>query len=276
VSRLVIISDLHLGRPRGAAIGADALRPVWAGASGLVVNGDTAEIHHPRHRAAAARETLRLADFCAADGVDLTLLSGNHDPYLTDRRHLLLADGRVFVTHGDVLHPAVSPWSPASPRVRAANRVALAALGAAGREDLEARLSASQYASFAEWADVAALERDASHSSFLGMFLRPWAILKVLHYWHVVPRLAAEFMKQHVPAATFGIIGHTHHPGTWRVDGRVIINTGSFGFPGKPYAVVLEGDVLEIVAIRRRGDVYEMAPAATKRFELPLATDRAA
>jgi len=276
VSRLVIISDLHLGRPRGAATSADALRPIWADATDLVVNGDTAEIHHPRHRVAAARETLRLAELCDNDDVVLTLLSGNHDPYLTDRRHLLLAGGRVFVTHGDVLHPAVSPWSPAGRRVRAANRVALAALGPAARDDLEARLSASQYASFAEWADLADLERDAAHSSFLGMFMSPWAVLKVLHYWHVVPRLAADFAKQHVPAAKFAIFGHTHHPGVWHVDQRVIINTGSFGFPGRPYAVVLEDDTLSIVAIRQRGELYVMDKTPTRVFNLPPANERAA
>ncbi|MCP3903502.1 MAG: hypothetical protein GY715_07675 [Planctomycetes bacterium] len=274
--RLVIISDLHLGRPRGAAIGAEALRPIWRGATGLVVNGDTAEIHHPRHRVAAARETLRLADLCAADGIDLTLLSGNHDPYLTDRRHLLLADGRVFVTHGDVLHPAVSPWSPAGRRVREANRLALAALGPAARDDLEARLSASQFACFAEWADLEDLERDAAHSSFLGMFMRPWAVAKVLHYWHIVPRLSARFVEQHVPGARFAVFGHTHRPGVWHVKQRVIINTGSFGFPGRPYAVVLEEDALSIVAIKRRGDVYEMNEKPEQRFELPPANERAA
>ena len=153
--RIVIISDLHLGRPRCAASSAAALRPLWDGASHLIVNGDAAEIHHPRHWPRAAREMLSLFDLCEADGVELTLLSGNHDPYITDLRHLHLADGLVFVTHGDVLHPAIAPWSPAAARMRQAHEAALAAMPPEARGELEARLSISQHASFTEWEELA-------------------------------------------------------------------------------------------------------------------------
>ena len=60
------------------------------------------------------------------------------------------APSAVFVTHGDVLHPAVSPWSPASARMRAAHEAALAALEPEQRGKLESRLSATQHAAYAE------------------------------------------------------------------------------------------------------------------------------
>ena len=57
--RTVILSDLHLGRAKAAARSAEALRPLWSGATRLVLNGDIAEVHDPRVWATAAREVLQ-------------------------------------------------------------------------------------------------------------------------------------------------------------------------------------------------------------------------
>ena len=100
--RIVIISDTHLGRPGGTARSAEALVPIWQNASELIINGDIAEIHHPAYRAAAAREVVQLQSLCEDHGTELTLISGNHDPYISDLRHLSLKNDRVFITHGDV------------------------------------------------------------------------------------------------------------------------------------------------------------------------------
>ncbi len=267
--RIVIISDLHLGRPHQSAKSAQALRPLWRGAQHLVINGDVAEVHHPKHWSIAARETMQLFDLCEADGVELTLLSGNHDPYVSDVRHLHMADDRVFVTHGDVLHPAVAPWSPASGRIREAHEEALAALGPELRNDLESRLSACQHASYAEWQNVKELEEEAIHSTFFGMLIRPWALMKVLRYWWIFPALAAEFTKVHSPEAKFIVLGHTHRPGVWEIADRVIINTGSFGFPGTPRAVVIEEDKLRVVRIRLHGEAYGYDATPLSEYELP-------
>ncbi|MDY7110622.1 MAG: metallophosphoesterase family protein [Planctomycetota bacterium] len=270
---IVILSDLHLGRRRGAARCAEALRPLWDGADHLIINGDVAEVHHPKHWTVAARQTLRLFDLCESDGVDLTLLSGNHDPFITDLRHLHLAGGAVFVTHGDVLHPAVSPWSPAAGRMRAANEAALAALEPEQRGDLEARLSATQHAAYAEWHDIQRLAEEARHSTITGMLIRPWALLKVIAYWNAFPPLAAEFAAEHAPAARFVVLGHTHRAGVWEFDDRIIINTGSFGFPGTPRAVLVEDGTLSVWGIRHRRGAYRRDERPHRVFTLPAISE---
>jgi UDP-2,3-diacylglucosamine pyrophosphatase LpxH len=264
--RTVILSDLHLGRPGAVAV--ESLRPLWADADHLLINGDVAEVHHPRHWSVAARQTLHLFDLCETDGAELTLLSGNHDPYLTERRHQHLRDGEIFVTHGDALHPAVAPWSPASARMRAAYDKAMTALSPEERDDLDARLSACQHAGFVEWTDAKLLEEEAGHSSIVGMLIRPWAVVKVLLYWRQFPALAATFMAKHAPKARIGVFGHTHHAGVWRLGERVVINTGSFSFPGRPHAVVIEDDTLAFVRIRRRGCLFALDPAPRATFDL--------
>jgi len=254
--RIVVISDLHLGRSRHAARSAEALRPLWQGAAHLIVNGDVAEVHHPVHWATAARETLKLFDMCETDGVELTLLSGNHDPYISDLRHLHLANHEVFITHGDVLHPAVAPWSLAAGRIREANEKALAALDPEDRDRLEGRLNACQHASYAEWQNIKELQEQAAHSTLRGMLVRPWALVRVLAYWRAFPKLAAAFAEKHAPAARFVLVGHTHRPGIWSIKGRIIVNTGSYGFPGRPLGVVLDDGWLRVMRISARGELY--------------------
>lgn len=264
--RTVILSDTHLGRPHAAVAGVSHLRPLWQGADRLIINGDVAEVHHPQHWSKAACEVLKLYDMCEEDGVELVLLSGNHDPYLSDIRHLHLAEGAVFVTHGDVLHPAIAPWSPAAGRIRAAHDAALAQLDPPTRATLEARLSAAQHASLAEWQD---LRVEAEQSTIPGMLIRPWAIAQVLAYWRRIPKLAASFMAEHAPAAQYMLFGHTHRPGIWSIGPRTVINTGGFGWPGTPRAVVVQGESMTVWRLSHHGGVYEFADRPVAHFLVP-------
>lgn len=271
--RTLILSDLHLGRgaDEGAARSAvAALAPLWADVDQLVLNGDSAEIHHPRMWGRAARAVLELIDRCDTDGVDLTILSGNHDPWLSDVRHLSLAGGSILVTHGDVMHPAVAPWSPAAGRMRRAFDQAVARLPQEIGDRLEGRLVAAQHASFAEWEDEAALRSEASRSTVVNMLLRPWSFLQVLHYWSVFPRLAAAFAAEHAPDARVVVTGHTHRPGAWRVGGRLVLNTGSFVAPTRPRAVLVEERTVSLHRIVRGAAGWRREEAAQIRETLAL------
>lgn len=259
-SSTLILSDLHLGRPGHGAGSADAVRPLWQGCSHLILNGDIAEIHHPVHRAGAAREMFTLIEYCDQDGVDVMLLSGNHDPFISDHRALELADGEIFITHGDVFHPAVAPWSPNAQHIRRANDLANRVLQPEIACNLERRLRASQHASAAEWEEM---DRQAGHSTVASLLLRPWAVVQVLLYWHRFPKIVARFADEHNLAATYIITGHTHREGTWNVGERVIINTGSFGFPGHPRAVLIKERVLSVFAIEMNDK-----PGSTSHYQL--------
>ena len=264
--RIVIISDTHMGRAGALAGSPDMLRPLWQGASGLVVNGDVAEIHDPRYRVRSAQQVLRLYDLCEQDGVDLTLLSGNHDPYLSDIRHLTLMGGAVFVTHGDSLHPAIAPWCPSAALVRKAHDRAMSRLEPETRDGLHARLSVTQNAAQEHWTEY---EKALQHSMIGGLVLRPWMVLQVLAYWRSVPGLAERFAKKYAADARFFVFGHTHHQGIWRRGGLTIINTGSFGFPGKPRGVVIEDDGLCVYRIRKCGSEFRFDDRPMAKFALP-------
>lgn len=263
--RIVVISDTHLGRPRCAATSAAALRPLWTDADHFIINGDVAEVHHPEHWTDAARASLQLFDLCDADDVQLTLLSGNHDPYISSHRYLHIESDRIFVTHGDALHPAVAPWSPKAGRIRDAHDEALATLDPDQRRDLESRLSVTKLVSHQEWNT---LRRQAESSALWRMLISPWAITKVLWYWRTFPALGARFGEEHAPKAQFLLFGHTHRPGIWHIRGRTIINTGSFGFPGRPRAVVIENESLSVWPIVLRDGAYQYGTRPVAEFAL--------
>jgi UDP-2,3-diacylglucosamine pyrophosphatase LpxH len=274
--RTLILSDLHLGRGWSAAgtrPAIESLAELWQDVDHLVLNGDVAEIHHPKLWPIAARSLMHLIDRCDHDGVALTVLSGNHDPWLSSRRHLLLAGGRVLVTHGDVMHPAVAPWSPAAGRMRQAYHAAVDRLPREIRDRLEGRLDAARHASFAEWDDEDAIRREAGRSTIGHMLLRPWSIAQVLLYWRAFPKLAAEFAAAHTPEARIVVTGHTHRPGRWRIGERIVLNTGSFVAPVRPRAVLLADDAVSMHRIIRHRDGWMRLPEPEHRVELPAGTD---
>lgn len=266
MSRTVIISDLHLGPPDGAVRDAAQVRPVWTGCDRLILNGDCAELHHPEFKNRATHELMRLVELAAVDGVDVDILSGNHDPWLSATRSMTLAGGSILVTHGDALHPAIAPWVPNADLLRSAFEKAMADHERSGGLDgLEARLDAARQAAFEEWE---ALEAQSEKRPLWELLKRPWALVTILDYWRRVPKLAADFLAEHAPESRYLVFGHTHRPGVWTIDGRTLINTGSFDMPCRPRAVAIEGDAMCVHKIKKRGGVWTLAPREVARFDL--------
>jgi predicted phosphodiesterase len=276
--RIVILSDTHLGKPSGGAVSAEALRPLWAGADRLVINGDIAEVHDATLRVAAAREVLLVEQMCEDDGVELTLISGNHDPLITDRRSLELCDGEVYLTHGDVLHPAISPWTGHRSRLRLLNDRTHGALSPRERKSHDGHLAAAQYASHFTW-DEMSRNHEVQHRS-LPRRVIDLAVKagRVFWYWYTLPRTASKFAKKYAPDSRFFIFGHIHRAGVWRFGERVVINTGAYGFPFRPHAVVIQGGTLTVWPIVYHEDdsQYGLGKRPVSQFEMHHAVAEAA
>jgi len=270
-SRLVILSDLHLGRPGRGAIGPDAVRPLWQGADELVINGDLAELADPQVRGEAARQVLRLQELCDADGVRLCVLAGNHDPFITDRRYLRLCGGEVFVTHGDILHPAISPWTGHARRLAELHAGALAALTGGPCSGLDDRLAAAAHAAQAEWDERTNRPPHRTPGPVARRMQLAVKAAKVAWYWHTLPGRAADFAHWHVPECRYFVFGHIHRAGVWCRSGRVVINTGSYGLPGRPRGVVLEGRSMSVRRIVEADGRYRFADPPIAAYELAAA-----
>jgi len=252
----IVISDTHLGRPGRAT--AESLRPIWQGIDELIINGDVAEIQIPWLRNAAVREIDRLDDLTRRDGVRLTLISGNHDAYLTDRRCIQWADGQGLIMHGDALHDAVAPWTKSAKTMKRLTRLALAEADPDDRDDLHTRLSIAQHVGHSEFLEEYVLS-NRGESSAVRALTRPWEVPPVIWYWLREPKIAMRFIERYTPQTKLLIVGHSHRPGLWRKDGRTIINTGAFTFPGRPWCAALNGSTVRVERIEKQAGVYRRA-----------------
>ena len=258
--RTLVISDLHLGR--GGLDLPRALEPVIAETDELVLNGDVAELHLPHHRDAAARGVESLRRRAERLGVGITFLAGNHDPLIGPRRHLELAGGAVFATHGDAVHPSLAPWSPSAASLQETYLRRLESFPPQERTRLESVLSASRDAASREW-ERTALARGSGRPWRL--LARPLALLRISLFWREYPGLVADFALRHAPASRFVLVGHSHRPGAWRIGGRVVLNTGAFRVPHQPHAVRLDDGSIALVRLIREGRRYRLGAASPDR-----------
>lgn len=255
---LVVISDLHLGRPDMVATGSE-LDEIVDGASTLLINGDAAELHLEEYAETAHREIELLRDRCRASGTRLVLLAGNHDPLIVPRRHLSLARGTVLITHGDAVHEALAPWSDAASVIARRHREVMASHPESSRETLDVLFEACREAAVAE---VEVADDMGVPTTPLTALAKPWKAFSILGFWMSHGRRLDRFAKRFQPSARIVIAGHSHRGGIAKVGDRTIINTGCFGVPGPALAVVTTGDGLEVrrIARRRRGGRWFIEP----------------
>ncbi len=254
-----IISDIHYG-DRACRVGSlGQLRPLLDGTSSLVLNGDTLDTRPGRHSERTARLRAEVLDFAASAGTRLSILRGNHDPDLPGRDSLDLADGRVLVTHGDVLFDSIVPWSQDAPVIRRRLIAALAALPGDEGSSLEGQLGAFRSVS----ASIPQLHQSETNPLRYAVRVAcdtvwpPYRALLVMKAWREAPGRAAALARRHRPRARFIVIGHTHRPGLWRTpSGVVVINTGSFCRPFGAMTAEITGDAVRVRRIERRSDGF--------------------
>jgi predicted phosphodiesterase len=262
-----ILSDLHLGDERSSLRDAAQLSPLLEGVDTLVLNGDTCDTQHDLGPA----EVAALKGFFGARVPAVAYITGNHDPDISGAHELSLADGRVWVTHGDVLFDDLAPWSRLRPEL--ARRLALIrpCHPAANWENISTRLPMMR---------EACLKLPCEHASAPGggalIKLRraardlfpPNRALAMLRTWAAAPRLAARLAAAQRPAARVVVCGHVHFPGVWRHGGRLVVNTGSFSPPLGARGVDLTGETVRVRCVERRGGMFHPGRVVA---EFPLA-----
>ncbi len=250
--RIRIFSDLHFGDPRSTLDNLDALAPLLRDVDEIFLNGDTVDTI-----AAHTREKLPevLAFFARADLPRATFLTGNHDPEISARAELDLLDGRVWVTHGDILFDDIAPWSHQAPEIRRCLAELSRDLSPAELARLETRYRLNRLAC----RDVLEAPHAFKTHPLAGVvrlfhaLFPPHRLLAMLRAWRDTPRLAAALARAHRPRARVVVVGHTHRPGVWREGDITVVNTGSFARPFGGAYVELIGSCVRVVRIRRCG-----------------------
>jgi predicted phosphodiesterase len=254
-SLLRIISDLHLGDERSWVQDPAALAPLLAGIDALVLNGDCCDTQTATGR--NAPDAVRR--FFAERVPQVTFLTGNHDPDVSETDELSLAGGRVWVTHGDVLFDDIAPWSRLQPILARRLAQIRGRHPPADWERIPTRIRMMREAC------LRLPPEEVSHTKGLRAQLHrmafdlfpPRRALAMLRVWRAAPRLAADLAAAQRPDARFIVLGHIHFPRVWRrPDGRVIINTGSFAPPLGGLFVDLTADSLTVRKIARRAGLF--------------------
>jgi predicted phosphodiesterase len=261
-----IFSDIHYGDRSSQVRSFAQLAPLFDGADTVVLNGDTLDTRigpHPQRTAELRAEAMA---FIARQTPNTVLLTGNHDPDISGLHVQLLGEGRVLVTHGDVLFDEIVPWGRdvsliqkvlAEERSRALgpNMNALDARLELFRR-VCTRIPQRHQVETNPWKHFFSLTLDTVWPP-----LHAWHVIQA---WRVAPERAAALARTHRPQARFVVIGHTHRPGVWHTrDSRVIVNTGSFTRPFGANMVELTPGRLTVRRIEARdGKFHPGAPLA--------------
>ena len=263
-----ILSDLHYGDRASRLVSLGQLRPLLDGPDKIILNGDTLDTRHGPYPERTARARAETAEFF--DAYAVTRVTGNHDPDISAHHSLDLADGRVFVTHGDILFADIVPWSRDAAALGARIEAGLSALASTERGQLAARLTVFRAA-------CAALpQRHQAESNPFIYAARlaadtvwpPLRSLRILRAWRETPARAAALAAAHRPAARFMLLGHTHRPGVWRTpSGLTVINTGALCRPFGSLAVDLTADLMRVRRIELRAGEFH-AGATVAEFAL--------
>jgi len=255
-----ILSDLHFGHRGSRVRELGQLAPLLEGAERIVFNGDSVEMRFMEEREQALADADALRQLCVASGANPVFLTGNHDPALTDLHHLELADGAVFVTHGDILFQGISPWSIEAAALREAHRQATETL--APSADLHRQLVAIRRAALAleqMGGKFLTLQKPGVLNAITHHLWPPWRPWHILMGWARTPFLANALAAAHAPQARFVIVGHTHFSGVWRVGKRVVINTGGFVPLSSGLAVDLDDEWLIVRKIAFENGQFRLA-----------------
>jgi predicted phosphodiesterase len=266
-----ILSDLHFGDHASRVVRLKQVQPLLEGVSSLVLNGDTLDTRPGPHPAHTAECHAEVSAFFGQKVAKTTYLTGNHDPDLSPHHRLDLANGAVFVTHGDAFFDDIVPWSHDAPFIRQRLADEFARLPRELHDALDHRLAVFRRVA------LAIPQRHQSERNKLKYALHyladtvwpPLRLWRVFRAWKQAPVTAAAFARQHRPRARFVISGHTHRPGIWSPpSGPTVINTGSFCPPLGGLCVDLTPERVIVRQIVGRGAEFR---AGSTVAEFPLA-----
>jgi exonuclease SbcD len=248
----IVLSDLHLCK-RLSSIGDIAeLRPLWQGFDELILNGDTEESYSKRYATRSQDGRRTLVKLAEDDGLRVHLLNGNHDPMISNAHAYTLFEDKVLIMHGHAVFREVAPWTWYAPQIVAHRDELLIEFG----DCYESQLRATQLASERSAKSRAVINRPR----FIALpFKMAWCVAKILQTWKRFPVITEKWLATYAPKTKIVVVGHTHHAGIWNVHGRVIINTGCFGFPSHPRAVIIKNNTLKVVRIRKNNNMYYLA-----------------
>lgn len=259
--RVRILSDLHFGDHASRVCRLSQLVPLLENVPHLVLNGDTLDTRpgpQPVHTEQCRAE---VTGFFPTQVGRVTYLTGNHDADFSPDHRLDLADGRIFVTHGDLFFDDIVPWSHDAAFIgrRLAEEFRTLPVDLHGHLDHRLALFRRVAAAIPQRHQSERNKLKYALHYFADTVWPPQRILRIIRAWQNAPRSAADATRRHRPEARFVVSGHTHRPGVWRMpDGLTVINTGSFCPPLGGCCVDVSAETVTVRQIEARAGEFRL------------------
>lgn len=251
MTRILILSDLHLCKRFSTIENVSELRPIWQGFDELILNGDTEESYSRKFSEKSQRATSTLIESAESDNVKVQLLNGNHDPMISNQHAITCHNDKVLIMHGHAVFPEVAPWTWYASKIKSHREELIQVSG----DGFDAQLEATRIAS-----DRSAKSREVKNRPRLIEipYRGVWCVTKILHTWWTCPTTTEQWLTKYAPKTRIVIVGHTHRAGIWKIKNKIIINTGCFAFPSHPRGVVIDGNTLQVFRIRKINNEYNL------------------
>lgn len=235
--KIRIVSDLHIGHRASVLEDMSTAKPLAEGVDRLIFNGDTLELKYgdlDKSHYNADKQKKLFDQETATWGPEIDLITGNHDPAISDIHFRSICDHQVFITHGDALFKEVAPWS-SNVKNLAASSTSINPDQTGTLETLHTYLDQFKQVSIkahkledgynpTQWGKIKILLHQA---------WPPSTPFKILNCWRQVPDRAVSLTSRFGLKPKFIVVGHTHNPNIWQRGDQTIINLGAyFPWPG--------------------------------------------
>lgn len=242
--KILVISDLHVGNDVSKAPAMlDGVARIARNYDRIILNGDTLDCYARDEHVAAgtklARDFEQIRSACTTRTGPPEIITGNHDPRISDTDFIYIKEHRTLVFHGDCIADSTHPSDPQENIL--ANYVGKHWTKIGGRPSQFSELATTYRRLQREHlSENPRKERRSTLTYLLGLCYPPQKPFHVLKYVLTSHHLAEELADAHDQPIDHVVIGHTHRAGTWKIRNRTVFNTGSFMPMSWPSAVVMD------------------------------------
>jgi hypothetical protein len=178
------------------------------------------------------------------------LLTGNHDPALSDAHWVYDAESQTLIFHGDCVLDCTHPTKKTEQFLMGHLRARWAQLG--GRPADFVELHENYRSVQRQWLPIINPYKKAKTVTqyALSLVYPPRRPFDIVHYWLKAPGRVLELARGFGKPLRHVVVGHTHRAGCWIRGGVKVMNTGSYMPISASYAVVLDGEQAQWLSVK--------------------------
>ncbi len=253
----LVLSDLHLGsKASHAAANLPDLARITATFDRVILNGDTLDRCYtaPVDHDGASQLLAAVQKNCASRNAPPEFLTGNHDPVISKTHWIYDELSQTLIYHGDCIRDCTHPTKKTDQLLMAKLSERWAKLG--GRpKDFIALHENYREVQCRELPIINPYKKSKNVIEyFMSLVYPPRRPFDIMHYWMTAPERALATARGFNRPIKHVVVGHTHKPGQWRIDGINIYNTGSYMPFSGAFGFITESESVRFAPLKQLFD----------------------